>query len=114
MTPDNGYDDPRNHHIVCECLSDEHTLRLIHFKAIPKHANTDDSIYWSVYLNPLPWRKRLWTAIRYVFGHRSRYGDWDSGPSMSQGEIQHLRDFLSDVTVNNSEACAEISADRIR
>ncbi len=62
-----SYDDPRNHHIVCECFSDEHTLRFSHFKANP---GTDDfkELYWSIYLNPYPWHKRLWVAVRYVFG----------------------------------------------
>ena len=113
MTPDNGYGDPRNHDIVCECFSDEHTLRLTHFRASLERADAYDEIYWSLYLNPFPWYKRLWTAARYVFGHRSKFGDWDSGPSMNEGEIKRLRDFLAGVAVNNGKASAEISSDGI-
>ena len=30
------YNNPRNYHVICACSSDEHTLRLIHFKADPE------------------------------------------------------------------------------
>ena len=91
-----GYDDPRNHHIICACYSDEHTLRLMHFKADPERENSDE-VYWSVYLNPYPWYKRLWVAVRYVFGYRSKFGSWDSGPMMDSGAVERLRTFLAGV-----------------
>ena len=59
-----SYSNPRNHHIVCACASDEHTLRLMHFKGDPEKADDLDEVYWSVYLNPFPWYKRLWIAMR--------------------------------------------------
>ena len=68
-----SYNNPRNHHIVCACTSDEHTLRLMHFKADPEKGDDFDEVYWSVYLNPYPWYKRLWVALRYLFGHRSKF-----------------------------------------
>ena len=55
----------------CACFSDEHTLK---FTYIPG----DDEIYTSVYLSQ--YRnvfQRVWEAVKYVFGHRSRYGHWD-------------------------------------
>ena len=91
-----GYDDPRNHHIICACYSDEHTLRLTHFKADPERDSSDE-VYWSVYLNPYPWYKRLWVAVRYVFGYRSKFGSWDSGPMMGSGAVERLRTFLAGV-----------------
>ena len=92
-----SYNNPRNHHIVCACASDEHTLRLMHFKGDPEKADDFDEVYWSVYLNPFPWYKRLWGALRYVFGHRSKFGCWDSGPTMDADAIEQLRAFLADV-----------------
>ena len=92
-----SYNNPRNHHIVCACASDEHTLRLMHFKGDPEKVDDFDEVYWSVYLNPFPWYKRLWGALRYVFGHRSMYGSWDSGPMMDSHAIERLRAFLEDV-----------------
>ena len=92
-----SYNNPRNHHVVCACNSDERTLRLIHFKADPKLGADIDEIYWSVYPNPFPWYKRLWIAMRYVLSHRSKFGSWDSGPTMDADAIEQLRAFLADV-----------------
>ena len=91
------YNDPRNHHVICACNSDEHTLRLMHFKADPEEGDDFDEVYWSVYLNPYPWYKRLWVALRYLFGHRSKFGGWDSGPMMDADAVEQLRVFLTDV-----------------
>ena len=63
----------------------------------PEKADDFDEVYWSVYLNPFPWYKRLWGALRYVFGHRSMYDSWDSGPMMDSHAIERLRAFLEDV-----------------
>ena len=93
----NNYDNPRNHHVICACTSDEHTLRLTHFKADPDRADDFDEVYWSVYLNPRSWYKRPWVAVRYVLGYRSKFGDFDSGPMMDSDAINQLRVFLSDV-----------------
>ena len=91
------YKDPRTHHVICACNSDEHTLRLMHFKADPEGGDDFDEVYWSVYLNPYPWYKRLWVALRYLFGHRSKFGSWDSGPMMDADAVEQLRVFLTDV-----------------
>lgn len=59
------------HYLECACDSDEHTLRFTLDK-------DDGEIFTSVYLNHwLPWHKRVWLAVRYVFGYRCKYGHWD-------------------------------------
>jgi hypothetical protein len=56
--------------LVCACYSDEHTLRFTY------DLETND--FWtSVYLNPKPWYKRVWVALKYVFGYQCKYGAWD-------------------------------------
>jgi len=30
------------------------------------------------HLSIYPWYLRLWLAIKYIFGYKSRYGNWDS------------------------------------
>jgi hypothetical protein len=57
----------------CSCGSDEHTLRFI-----LSFDEDEPSIYTTVFLGayPLGW-KRLWTAIRYLFGYKCKYGHWD-------------------------------------
>jgi hypothetical protein len=76
--------------VVCECRSPEHVIQLI--------ANTEKAdptvLYISVQLTPLPWRKRLWGAIRYVFGYQCRYGHWDEA-MIGAEEALHVHDFLS-------------------
>lgn len=59
------------HHSICTCYSPEHTVR---WMSDPD----EETIYMEVYLNQYRgFFKRLWTAFKYVFGYRSRYGHWD-------------------------------------
>ena len=55
---------------ICDCHSLEHQYALWY-----------DEDYNQVYMEPhlvsKPWYKRIWTAIKYIFGHKSRYGDFD-------------------------------------
>ncbi len=55
----------------CDCGAVEHTLRFVINKE-------DGEIYTEIYLNQhRSWYKRVWVAIKYVFGYTSRYGHWD-------------------------------------
>lgn len=63
----------RNELFICSCNSVEHQLIFSYF---------DDEIGGNVYctIHLLPERnvlKRFWNAMKYVFGHRSIYGDFD-------------------------------------
>lgn len=55
----------------CACFSDEHTLKF-------SYDPDENELYTSVYLNQYRsiWR-RIWVAIRYVCGYRTKYGHWD-------------------------------------
>lgn len=57
-------------HIICACGDVEHQI-------IFRTIDDDDDVYMSVHLAPLPFHKRLIHAIKYIFGHRSKYGDFD-------------------------------------
>lgn len=57
-------------HIICGCYDVEHS---IFFRTI----EGDDDVYMSVHLAPLPFFKRLVKGIKYIFGYRSKYGDFD-------------------------------------
>jgi hypothetical protein len=62
----------------CDCGSDEHTLRFILDLDKRETKNPDPMIYTNVYLNNWEhWYKRVWTAIKYVFGYKCKYGHWD-------------------------------------
>jgi hypothetical protein len=61
---------------ACDCYSDEHTLRFQYIKDDEDPLFSE--VYTSVYVgSPGPWWKRLWAFIKYVFGHRCKYGDFD-------------------------------------
>jgi hypothetical protein len=55
----------------CACFSDEHTLKF-------SYDPDENELYTSVYLNQYRsvW-KRIWVAVRYVCGYRTKYGHWD-------------------------------------
>jgi hypothetical protein len=78
------------HYIECNCTSAEHTLRL----------TLDDdedlpAIYTEVQLNPYHgFFGRLWLAVKYLFGHRCRYGHWDEATLMGD-EVRKLRDLCN-------------------
>ena len=57
--------------LLCDCSSCEHQL-------IVSWDNDDDEVYAHVHLTSYKgfW-KRLWHGLKYAFGHRSRYGDFD-------------------------------------
>lgn len=58
-------------YLECSCTGLEHTLRMTYFK------DTPDYIYIETHLRQQPFYQRLIPAIKYLFGFRSRYGDYD-------------------------------------
>ena len=55
----------------CVCHSPEHNLQI-------EYDNDVDTIMFTVHLNQ--YRnifKRIWVAIKYIFGYGCRYGQWD-------------------------------------
>jgi hypothetical protein len=56
--------------ILCVCNSDEHQWII--------HRWPDErEVYIHVYLATRPFWKRLWYGIKYIFGYRCRFGNWD-------------------------------------
>ena len=62
-----------NELFICQCHNTEHQLIFSYFPE-----DEDKDVYMSVHLIPeyRLW-KRIWRAIRYIFGYRSRYGHFD-------------------------------------
>ena len=81
-----------SHYFECRCGSDEHTLRFT-----LDIADLDyKEIYSSVFLNQWrPWWKRVWAAIRYVFGYKCKYGHWDCW-TMDENDATRLRDMCEE------------------
>lgn len=58
-------------HITCECESAEHQLAFIHDKE-------DDSVYLETHLvTHMGFFVRLWVGLRYAFGYKCKYGNFD-------------------------------------
>lgn len=59
-------------HITCDCGSSEHQFTLI-------KDTEDDEIWLETHL--ITYRnffKRLWVGLKYAFGYKSKYGNFDS------------------------------------
>lgn len=58
--------------LLCECHSAEHTMLIL-------GDNDPNCPYVYIYLHLCPDRffRRIINAVKYIFGHRSKYGDFD-------------------------------------
>ena len=86
----NMIEEPITEYFECDCHSHEHTLRLsiVYDKEVP-----DCEIYAHIFLNTYDnILKRIWTAIKYIFGYKCRYGHWDEW-IISRDDAKRLRDF---------------------
>lgn len=56
----------------CSCYSIEHTMQWF--------VNPESGeIHTEVFLNTTDrWWERVWVGIKYIFGYKSKYGQWDS------------------------------------
>ena len=59
---------------VCDCGSLEHQFVVSCFN---DDDDIDDWVYVSIHLAPVAWYKRVWEAVKYVMGKRSRYGAFE-------------------------------------
>jgi hypothetical protein len=53
--------------LICDCGYTGHQM-------IIATIQDDDCAYVHIQLNPRPFHKRLWIAIKYLFGYKSPYG----------------------------------------
>lgn len=59
-------------YLECSCGSLEHLVRFSYFE------DEKDFVYLEIHLAPdRSFFRRLFNAIKYIFGHRSKYGDFD-------------------------------------
>lgn len=76
--------------INCDCYYPEHGLRMTYFD------DDDDygliiEVHLTTYKN---FFKRIWVALRYVFGYRCRYGEWDE-VIVQPESAQEIAQFLT-------------------
>lgn len=72
----------------CACFSPEHTLRFV-------WDEEDNEIYTEVFLYQYHnFFKRIWMALKYVFGYKCKYGHWDCFILQTK-DAQRLKDLLN-------------------
>ena len=57
----------------CSCESSDHVLRVSH----DPDEEIKSLLYVETHLKNLSFFKRLWLAIKYIFGFQSKYGHWE-------------------------------------
>ena len=79
----------RELYVKCDCHSPEHMFILSYY------ADDDDwdTLDFAIHLNS--WKniiRRIWTAIKYIFGYKSRYGEWDN-VCINPAEAKRIAEF---------------------
>ena len=91
----------------CQCESPEHTLRFVYD---PDYNELYTEVLLSQYRNIF---KRIWTAIKYIFGYECRYGHFDCW-MLKVEDCNGIKDLLNKViknakndTINEDKQCPE-------
>ena len=79
--------------MICACHSIDHQIIL-------RKDNEFKYIYATIHLKPLPWYKRIKKGIKYIFGYRSVYGDFDEF-IFSKEHISSLNKMVDFLSKNN-------------
>ena len=80
--------------VRCDCHSPEHLFVLEYF---PNDEDFDEwgTMYMQIHLaNWYGIFRRLWAALRYVFGYRCRYGEFDE-VLINREKAREIRDFVN-------------------
>ena len=81
----------------CNCHSSEHLIKVSYMlDDTGEHLEEEDpEVYIEVHLsNYKNFFQRIWGAVKYVFGHQSRYGDFDCFTFKDQ-DVDNLLDVLN-------------------
>ena len=81
-----------NLYIECACTSDEHLVRMT-CDVDNDHPERDSSIFIHVQLTRQSWYRRIWPAIKYMFGYECKYGHWDEA-MLNMEQVGKLHMFL--------------------
>lgn len=77
----------------CICDSNEHLVRVNYF-VDEIFDREEDGIYIDLHLNGYyPWHKRIWYALKYIFGYHCKYGHWDCW-NLKRQDAERFRDLL--------------------
>jgi len=63
----------KNELILCDCGSAEHQM-ILHFD---EDKDIGRQVFVEIHLVPLVWYKRLWLGLKYIFGYKCCYGNFE-------------------------------------
>ena len=72
--------------LICACHSTEHQI-------VIQKDEEDRMLYCSIHLSPMPWYKRIVNGIKYIFGYRCKYGDFDEF-IFNEKHIEGLKEMI--------------------
>ena len=82
---------PTTYVFLCECNSPEHSIVFQYWEN-----EQWNEVYMSVHLRPTTLGRRIINAIKYIFGHRSKYGEFDEVilKPTDYAKMQKIADYL--------------------
>lgn len=83
-------------YLECACSSAEHAVRFTYVK--------DDfsTIYVETHLTHRGFFTRLWRGLRYIFGYRCIYGEWDE-TVLEREQVIKLKELCDKFLINYKE-----------
>lgn len=72
--------------LICECNSKEHQM-------IFDYDDEDKTIYCSIHLCKVPFWKRVTRGIKYIFGYKCKYGNFEE-VLIHPGHIDQFRNII--------------------
>ena len=88
----------KKHYIDCDCQDFDHLLRIAYFDDKDIH----NELYIEVHLRQKSFLKRLWLGLKYVFGFRSSFGDFDEFV-MTRKKVLEIKKVLEDFIKTTDE-----------
>lgn len=70
--------------IDCACGSSNHMI-------VGEYDSEVNCVYLSIHLQNYPIHARIWQAIKYIFGYKSKYGDFDEIVIDNEGKKNVVR-----------------------
>lgn len=63
--------------LICQCNSIEHQISFNWVEYEGLESGNEREVYMEIHLAPLNFWERLKHGVKYIFGYRSMYGDFD-------------------------------------
>lgn len=93
---DSGTDSMGTYFFECVAHCTEHTISFI----MLKNKDYYPDLYLNIYLDSVPWYKRIWYAIKYIFGYKCKYGHWNCWEMKREDAVRLIymcHDYLTTV-----------------